>query len=378
MKIGIDIRTLMDTHYSGVPEYTLNLVKGIIEKDKHNDYVLFYNSFKNLDDHIPRFKGENVRFVKTKYPNKIFNYLLQKGIKKPKIDELLNVDMFFMPHINFSSLSNNVKKIITIHDLSFLRYPKFFSTRKNIWHKLIDVKKLVKKFDIVVAVSENTKRDLIELCMVPEEKIKVIHSGIEESFKKISIDASKRNKLQKKYKLPRNYILYLGTIEPRKNVDGIIKAYELYRKNNKIDIKLVIAGANGWKSSKIFKTWNNSEYKDDIIFLGFVDREDKIFLYNLAKVFVYPSFYEGFGFPPLEAIACGVPVITSNVSSLPEVSGRDAIYVDPYKVNEISHAFSLILNNKNQKLASDITKENVLDKYSWDRVIDEYLELFKY
>ena len=132
MRIGIDIRTLMDKHYSGIPEYSYKIIKNILEIDKENEYVLFYNSWKNISDSLPDFKKPNVSYYRTKFPNKIFNYILQKTLKWPKIDKLLEVDVFFMPHINFIALSNKVKKIVTVHDLSFVMYPEYFSLRKNI------------------------------------------------------------------------------------------------------------------------------------------------------------------------------------------------------------------------------------------------------
>ena len=250
MKIGIDIRTLMDVHYSGVPEYTYNLIKEILKLDVKNTYKLFYNSGRDASQNIPDFKFENCEIIKTRYPNKVFNYLMQKTLKYPKIDKLLGVNVLFTPHINFISLSGNSKKIITIHDLSFLRYPEFFSLRKNFWHWAINVKKLLKKFDIIVAVSENTKKDIIELCEIPEEKIKVIYSGIDNIYQKIEKNNSDLNRVKEKYSLPEKFILYLGTIEPRKNIEGLIKAFEIFKQQNPehIEIHLVLAGARGWKS----------------------------------------------------------------------------------------------------------------------------------
>ena len=193
----------MDARYSGVSEYTLNLIKEILRLASagsaqgikaDNEYRLFYNCFGDCKN-IPEFSGDKVKIVKYNYPNKIFNYLLCKIFNYPKIDKKLGVDLFFMPHINFIGLTKKSpqppfvkgggKSIITIHDLSFMRYPEFFSARKNFWHKMVDVKKLVKRFDVVVAVSENTKRDIIELCGVDENNTKVIYPGIGEEYRQI-------------------------------------------------------------------------------------------------------------------------------------------------------------------------------------------------
>ncbi|MBU2214389.1 glycosyltransferase family 4 protein, partial [Patescibacteria group bacterium] len=332
-------------------------------------------------------------------PNKLLNYLLFKFFNYPKIDKELRVDVFFMPHINFIGLSFGSKSLITVHDLSFLRNPKFFSLRKNFWHNMINVSKLLKKFKQIIAISENTKRDIIELCGISPDKIKVIYSGVGEEYKQITnlnlielkdtecsighsvskaIEAKRLNEVKQKYNLPDNFILYLGTIEPRKNIEGIIKAYNQLRIDNSEleDVKLIIVGGKGWKSKNIYKEWDLSEYKDDIKFLDYISSENKVYLYNLASVFLYPSFYEGFGFPPLEAMACGTPVIASYSSSLPEVIGDAGLLVDPYNITEIANALKQILLNKD--LSDKLIKKGLeqAKQFSWIKTAREYLEVF--
>jgi len=366
----------MDAQYSGVSEYTLNLLKEILKLDNKNDYRLFYNCFGDCPG-IPEFVGKNVKVIKYDYPNKIFNYLLCKFFNYPKMDKELDVDIFFMPHINFIGLSRGRRKVITIHDLSFLEYPEFFNWRKNFWHKMINVKKLIKRFDCMVAVSENTKRDIIELCGVSESKIKVIYAGVGEEFRKI-VDDEKLLEVKNKYKLPDKFILYLGTVEPRKNVDGIIKAYnEIRTKNQKLtNVKLIVAGGRGWKSNNIYKEWEQSKFKDDVIFLGYVDNADKPYLYNLATMFVYPSFYEGFGFPPLEAMACGLPVVASFAASLPELTAAASLMVDPYNIDDIAIAMQEVLTDENLK--NKLIEEGFsrAKNFSWRKTAEEYLKIF--
>jgi len=372
----------MDAHYSGVSEYTLNLIKEILRLDTENEYQLFYNCFGDCPG-MPDFSGARVKVAKYNYPNKIINYLLFKIFNYPKIDKALGADIFFMPHINFIGLAGCAKSVITIHDLSFLRYPEFFSARKNFWHFTINVKKLVKKFDLIVAVSEHTKRDIIELCGVDENKIKVIYSGTGKGFRKIlSIDADcgKLLEIKNKYNLPDKFILYLGTVEPRKNIEGIIAAYsEMRRAKSGLEkVRLIIAGSKGWKSKKIYKNWEQSEFKDDIKFLDYIAGEDKVYLYNLASVFIYPSFYEGFGLPPLEAMACGAPVVASYSSSLPEVIGDAGLLVDPYNIRDIARAMESILSDetlKNKLVERGLERSK---KFSWENAAKQYLEIFNH
>lgn len=347
MKIGIDIRTLMDKNYSGVPAYTLSIVRSILEYDKKNEYILYYNSGKDVSANLPEFKADNARVIATRYPNKVYNYLLAKILNYPKIDRLLGVDVFFMPHINFISLTSGVKSVLTVHDLSFLRHKEFFSTRKNIWHKILNVKKIIRSFKRVVAVSEHTKYDIIDLCGVEEEKVKVIPSGISNEFRLLPGSNGKLKQVAIKYDLPEKFILFLGNIEPRKNISGLIRSFDLLLEENKDlrDHELVLAGAKAWGYKRAERLRQSLKYKNKIRFLGYVDKEDKVYLYNLAKLFVYPSFYEGFGFPPLEAMACGVPVLTSHATSLPEVVSTAAITINPYNGREITLAMAEMLRN---------------------------------
>lgn len=367
----------MDEKYSGIPEYSLALLREILKIDTENEYILFYNSFKDVSDRIPEFKNANVSIVKTKYPSKLFAYILQNVFSWPKLDRLLQVDVFFMPHINFFAFSSRTKTMITVHDLSFLLYPEFFSIKKNIWHKMLNVRHNLKKFDQAIAISENTKQDLIEQCGINEDKIKLIHSGISSNFKKVAVDDPRLVEVRKKYALPNNFILYLGTIEPRKNVDGLIVAFEkLMDENTDLkNLELVIAGAKGWKYSKTIKLWEKSKYRNKIKFTSYVDRQDKLYLYNLASIFVYPSFYEGFGFPPLEAMACGVPVIASANSSLTEILGEAAIFINPYNVNSIKQAIKELMQDQTYREKLIEYGFSNVDKYNWARTAENFLSL---
>ena len=392
MKIGIDIRTLMDKNYSGVSEYTLNLVREILKKDCENEYILFYNSFRNVDDRIPRFEG-NYKIVKTRYPNKLFNFILQMIFKYPKLDKMLGVEVFLAPNIGFYALSKNCKKILTIHDLAFMRYPEFFSWKRRLWHRLVNAKKLIKQFDKIIAVSENTKMDVVELSGISEDKVKIIYSGVDSHSQIFNFQFSIFNKFQnqndkfrnggvdsvrKKYNLPDKYILYLGTVEPRKNIVGLIKAYNLYRSHlSTVNCqKLVVAGAWGWKTGDIRREWQASPYKNDIKFLDYIDKTDKYVVYYLSEIFVFPSFYEGFGLPVLEAMSVGVPVITSFVSSLPEVAGESAIMVDPNNIYDLAEAIKLVALN--QDLRDNLIRQGCeqVKKFSWEKTAQEYLKFF--
>lgn len=394
MKILVDIRPLMDAQYSGVSEYVYRLLEAIFAIDQKNEYILFCNGLQ--DAKLPDFKKDNIKIIQTRIPNKVFNYLYLWPFGRPLFDKLVGpstslpstslgeigtsekVDIFFMPHLHLAAISPSVKSFLTVHDISFLVNKPWFSWRKNIWHWFVNVKKLTKRFDKIIAVSENTKRDLISFCHVAEDKIKVIYSGITKSFVKLDLHGPRFNIIRNKYRLHKPFILFLSTIEPRKNVIGLIKAFEILKKDNRhAGLQLVLAGGLGWKSEPIIKTIKSSLVKEDIIMLDYVESADRVVLYNLASVFAYPSFYEGFGFPPLEAMACGTPVVAAANSSLGEIVGDAGILVDPYNSKSIALGLKTILDNP--ELAQDLSLKGLeqAKKFTWEKAAEEYLAVFE-
>jgi len=379
MTILIDIRPLMDAQYSGVSEYVYRLLQAIFSIDKKNQYILFCNAAHNVAKRLPNFNQENVKIVTKHVPNKIFNYAMLWPFSRPRFDKLVNekVDIFFMPHLHFAAFSSGIKSVLTVHDLSFLVDKSFFSWRKNFWHCFVNVKKLTKKFSTIVAVSENTKRDLMAFCNLSEEKIKVIHSGIDQAFFNNEINPEKISELKNRYQLNKPFILFLSTLEPRKNVEALVKAFEIIKEKNNSDLELVLAGACGWKFKPILKRIKSSKYFKDIKLIDYVVAEDRQALYKLAQVLAYPSFYEGFGFPPLEAMALGTPVVAANVSSIPEITGDAAILVDPYNPLSLALALEQVLEDEKLRENLIIQGKNHSLNYTWDRAARAYLGLFE-
>lgn len=372
MRIGIDIRFLARGVQSGVEEYTLNLLPRLFNLEKNTEFKLFYNALRKNKLDFPWVSFPNVKLYQFSIPNR-FLQMSSFVFDFPKTDKMIGgADVFFSPHFIFSPTSKECRKVVTFHDLSFEYYPEFFSFTRNVWHKLMKLKKQARQADLIISVSESTKDDLINLYKIDPEKIKVIYPGISEEFKKL--DLSQIRQIKEKYNLPEKFILYFGTIEPRKNIIGVINAFELLKENLKSDIKLVIAGSSGWLYGDIYKAAKESKFKNEIIFTGFIEKEDKPSLYNLASLFVYPSYFEGFGFPPLEAMACGVPTIVSNCASLPEVAGEGALLVNPYNINEIFVAMREVLTHKS--LGDDLVKRGLIQakKFNWDSCAKETLK----
>ncbi len=371
MKIGIDIRCLTESQYSGISEYTHNLLKSLFLIDSKNQYFLFYNSAKRLQ--VPKFNFSNITYKDFKYPNKIFNLGISL-FKITAIDKMIgNVDVFLTPSFLFTNLSSHCKKILVVHDLSFELYPEFFTLKKRLWHKLIGPKKLCQQADVIIAISENTKNDLINIYGIRPEKIKVIYQGINEMFFQ-PINESEKQKIKEKYNLPDNYLLYLGNLEPRKNVETLIMAFAKVKDES---VKLVITGGEAWKYKKIYQLWQKSPAQKRIKFLGYVDSNDKPALYSLAKIFIYPSIYEGFGLPPLEAMSCGTPVITSFNSSLVEAVGDAGLLIDPNNSNELGVVINQLLADQNlQNLLKNKGLKHC-QQFRWAKAAAEVLKIIE-
>jgi len=362
MTIGIDIRVLARGTRTGVEEYTLNLLKHLLPLEPKVNFKLFNNAYRKANLDYPWLDSKNVQLKDFRIPNR-FLFVSARYFNQPKINRLLGgIDVYFNPHFFVAPLSAGCRKVITFHDLSFERCPHFFSWRKRGWQRfLMAAQREANQADQIIAVSQSTKEDLVNLYQIEPEKIKVVYSGIGKQFKLVK--DSQLTSIKKKYHLPNKFILYFGTIEPRKNLIGLIKAFELLRR--KEPIKLVMAGAKGWLYQDIFRAANQSKFAQDIIFTGFVEEADKPYLYNLAELFVYPSFFEGFGFPPLEAMACGRPTVVSDTSSLPEAVGQGALMVNPYRIDELAWAMEAVLTYSN--LREQLVEKGIKQakKFSW-------------
>ena len=229
--------------------------------------------------------------------------------------------------------------------------------------------------DKIIAISNSTAKDLINEYGVDPEKIKVIYSGVLNKFKKIDSE-DEITKVREKYDLPKKFIFYLGTIEPRKNICSIIDAFEILKRDFGFeDYHLVIAGAKGWLYKDIFKKMEKGQFSKFIKYIEFVEDDDRPAMYNAAELLVYPSFFEGFGFQPLEAMACGTPVVSSNVSSIPEVVHDAALLIDPYNTRELYYAIREVLTNKNFREDLIWKGSNRVRNFSWQKTAHETLDV---
>ncbi|MDP2696029.1 MAG: glycosyltransferase family 1 protein [bacterium] len=363
----MDVRVLGSGSASGIEEYTSNLLDNILNNNRDHEISLFYSGLKKrrLDYQVP--------IIDVLAPNKFIDLASRFSSWSP-IDKKADVDVVFSPHFNI--LNTASPRVITFHDLSFLHHPYFFSAKQKVWHWLQDYRRQARQASKIIAVSEFTKSDLINFLDVDPKKISVVYSGINQDFKKLPVDNHPLIEFKKRHNLNRPFFLYLGTLEPRKNVVGLIKAFDILKSNPTYkDFQLILAGKRGWLYRDIIKTFNNSSHKKDIVFWGPVKTVDRIFLYNLAMAFVYPSFFEGFGFPPLEAQACGCPVITADRTSLPEVIGSSGILIDPWRIADLASAMAQI--NDKTSLRQEIVQKGIKNsqRFNWTAAAKKTLNI---
>jgi glycosyltransferase involved in cell wall biosynthesis len=269
------------------------------------------------------------------------------------------------------------KNVTTIYDLTALLFPEC--------HTALVRQTMDRKFrfaqtqaDAVIAISESTKRDAVKHLGLDPALVHVVYSGVDETYKPLPIDVVAQC-LRPLGLVPQTYILHLGTIEPRKNLTRLLQAYgQLRRRFPKTVPKLVQVGMKGWMYEQVLAQVHALDLEDDVVFLGWVARDALPALYNGARLFVYPSLYEGFGLPVLEAMACGVPVVTSNTSSLPEVAGDAALLVDPYDVTQITEAMERLLVD--QDLAQTLRQQSLTRaaRFTWQACAAETLQVYEH
>nr|WP_279537965.1 glycosyltransferase family 1 protein [Paenibacillus turpanensis] len=326
---------------SGIARYVKQLANHLAED---NEIVL---SFNRIFKPVPRSIYHDVKHSQVynnPYPYKVIRRLLQ-----PNMLYSLPYDLFAQTKSDLYHGTNYTyqktlkgKSVITIHDLAYMRYPE--STSDIIYkHHSKWTPYSAAQCDFIIADSIQTKQDIVELLNIPDKKIEVIYLAADDRFQPLQSHVI--SDVMLRYNLPDKYILFVGTVEPRKNLLGFMEAYKMFRKKSGLPHKLVIVGAKGWKSSPIYEWTREQKLSNDIIFTGYIDDNDLPAVYNGASLFVMPSIYEGFGLPILEAMGCGIPVMGSNVSSIPELIKNYGVLIDPYDQQEWANQLERVLSS---------------------------------
>lgn len=363
MRIGIDGR-LVYYHQAGIGQYILNLTEALAQIAPDDEFILFQSRKDKT-----RFDGRtNLRLRRLWTPSHHrFERLALAAEFLPYSLDILHSPDFIPPQgLRFPS-------VITIHDLAFLLYPRILTDDSARYYGQMD--SAWRDASHVIVPSLSTKRDTVRLLGVPEEKVTVIYEAANRVFYPRERDEA-RQIVKQKHGIERRFILFVGTIEPRKNLTTLLRAYRKLLDAYKQDVALVIAGGRGWLSNEVYDLVNDLKLHSDVQFLGGVTSEELPFLYNAACIFAFPSQYEGFGLPPLEAMACGTPVVVSNNSSLPEVVGDAGLLLAPQDVDAWAAGLARMLTDDAlwQECAEKGYRRS--KTFSWERAARETLEVY--
>lgn len=376
MRIGIDIRNIGKKR-TGDEVVFFNLVKNLAEIDNFNQYLLFTDItdspvLRSIGENLGIENKDNFKIVSLACPNKF----IWNAWTLPKYLRQNPVDIYHTQYILPFFVSRKIKLVTTIHDISFNFYPQYIK-----WPDLLFLKILIpwslKRADKIVAVSKFTRNEIIKYYMINAEKVEAVYNSVSDNFLKKNYSAEELAAVRKKYNLPEIFILHIGTMQPRKNLPQLIEAYARI-KNRLSQAKLVIAGKKGHNyDKKIDIAVARYNLSQDVLFPGFVEESDKPILFYLSHFFVFPSFYEGFGIPVLEAMSQKVPVLAADIPGLHEVAEKAALYFDPQRLAGLKETMYNIFidNNLRNKLVNNGLGR--IQFFSWTKTAEQTLEIYR-
>ena len=366
MRIGIDARKL---HDFGIGTYIRNLLRHLARIDRETEFVVFC---RPGDAAQISTLGENFRGV----PETAGNYSISEQLRLPMAARREGVALFHAPHYVLPPLLG-CKSVVTIHDCIHLMFPQYLPNRMALAYASTSIRLAARRATRVLTVSESSKRDILRFVPVPPEKIDVIYNAYDERF---GIEPAEEEvvRVRERYQLTDEFVLYAGNVKPHKNLERLIEAFDLVRRRGLPHLKLVLIGDDISRYTALRRAVHRHQLHKYVRFLGYMPEETLAVMYRLAAVFVFPSLYEGFGLPPIEAMASGTPVVTSNVSSLPEVAGDAALLVDPYDPAAIADGIDRVL--RDESLRRDLRVKGLAraKQFSWEssvrRVHDIYMQ----
>lgn len=365
MRIAINCRSFLNRQYAGIGRYAYNLVKTLSEIDQDNEYWLYvqkrYFDFKRR---VPRISAKNFA-VKIDWLNRGLSQVL-----KP-------IDIYHSPspdHLNIT----DAKIVVTVHDLVYKTYPQGH-TPQTCETTDKQLRTIVEKADRIICCSQNTIKDLCHYFPVERKRICLVYQGVDKNiFYEIEGEELRRAKAVIKRKgVEGPFLLFVGTIEPRKNLQNLLRAFAQLKRKQRFWGKLVIIGMTGWMVDEVRRALREVNLSTQVVFLGYVSDETLRYFYNLAEAFVFPSFYEGFGYPIVEAFCCGAPVICSNVSSCPEIAQDAALLINPNVPEDIAEAIYKVTEDKTLKLKLQEKAIKRAADFSFLKTTQETLEVYK-
>ena len=383
MRIGIDC-SLVPGERVGIGQYAYQLVHALCRIDPENCYRLypvFYYTFHPQYQYAELPTAPNMQVAYGWLPASVLRVLRHSRAPDFAREWLLgSVDVvhstsYSAPQFRNRGGNRSKRLVTTMYDLSFLTHPECH-TSENIAHTLRGTLDAIAWADAVIAISEHTRSELIERMGIAPDRVMVTHLAPNPGCVRVD-DPNRLAQVRAVYQLPPAFVLFLGSLEPRKNVLRLLSAYARLSSALRRDIHLVIAGGAGWKNSEVRPAVEQLGLRDQVHFIGYVPEQDLPALYSLASVFAYPSLAEGFGLPVLEAMQCGTPVLTSNVSALPEVAGEAALLVCPTDSEAIAHGLSCLLEQSELHAEYRTRGYEHVKQYSWDRCARETLAVYR-
>lgn len=372
MRIGINARCLQRSR-AGIAQYVYYLLLYLKAVARKNQYILFLGSNNYIFEDI-----ESLDFLcdvsKLSTKNQLFKIAWQHLYLPARIKNI-GIDVFHEPTF-VAPYFKKCPTVITIHDLSYKLLPDCYTLRNRLYLEWL-MERSINSSDKIIAISENTKKDLLLNYRIKEEKVKVVYEGVDEVFCPVAdLNDGSIDMVKAKYGIKGDFILMVSLISPRKNMVNLIRAFSMLKKKRRISHQLVIVGKKGWLYKEVFEEAVASGYEKDIIFCNFVPQYDLVSLYNAAAVFVYPSLYEGFGLPLLEAMACDCPVVASNCSSIPEVCADAALLVDPHDPAAFADALFRILFDMALRRSLIEKGRARVSVFSWEKTAEETVKIY--
>jgi glycosyltransferase involved in cell wall biosynthesis len=365
MLIAVDASTI--STQGGPRTYVLGLLDALFRMDRENEYVVFYND----PVHLGRFPLAREIVLPGKSP---LARLWREHVMLPLVCRRERVDLLHCPKSAIPFFSP-CPTVVTLHDLIPLRHPETEKFVAQLYWRL-QIPIAARRSNFVITDSEHAREEIMADFQVAPERIRAVMLGFNPAML-AQRSPAEGDAIRSRYGLPEEYLLYVGTIQPRKNLDTLIAAYAKLRSTRPALQKLVIVGRKGWLYEKLFASIDRLGLAEEVIFTGFVPDEDLPFIYDGATVFAYLSFFEGFGLPPLEAMACGIPVVTSNTTSLPEVVGDAGIAVPPADAEQVAAALARILDDPAFAAALGKRGRERAALFSWDAAAVETLEIYR-
>ncbi|MBZ5559417.1 MAG: glycosyltransferase family 4 protein [Acidobacteriia bacterium] len=363
MRIGIDARKL---HDFGIGTYIRNLLRQLARLDRDTEFVVLCRP----DDREAMVLGENFRTVS----ESAGNYSVAEQLKIPLALKREGVTLFHAPHYVLPPLVG-CRSVVTIHDCIHLMFPQYLPNRFALAYARTSIALAARRATRIMTVSESSKRDILRLVDAPASKIDVIYNAYDERF---GVEPREQDvlRVRERFQLHDPFVLYAGNVKPHKNLERLIDAFHRLRARGLDQVKLVLIGDDISKYAALRRAVHTHQLHQHVRFLGYMPEETLAALYRLAGVFVFPSLYEGFGLPPLEAMASGTPVVTSNVSSLPEVAGDAAVLVDPYDPDAIADGIQRVLTD--ETLRADLKRKGLAraKQFSWDQSVRRIREIY--